>query len=162
MHHNADGAFGCEMNGRTWWVESGLGALMKNLDEEPALRNWRPRRFILLICHFLPFLLRCASINDREPPLRSISPTRTHADTIKQCRRDCSSSNRLLLKSSVFPRHMSVLLMGQSAYKMPVSMATGPMCVFCIGKRRWNDPPPSHFNSMHIHLIGTAHRQTDR
>lgn len=142
MHHNADGAFGCEMNGRTWWVESGPRALMKNLEESKkagwtsasALRN--SEFFLLFFCHFLPFLLRCASINDREPPLRSISPTRTHADTIKQCRRDCSSSNRLLLKSSVFPRHMSVLLMGQSAYKMPVSMATGPMCVFCIGKRR--------------------------
>lgn len=122
-----------------------------------ALRNWRPRRFF---CHFLPFLLRCASINDREPPLTSISPTRTHADTIKQCRRDCSSSNRLLLKSSVFPRHMSVLLMGQSAYKMPVTMATGSVCSVTANGAEMT--PPSHFNSMHIHLIGTAHRQTDR
>lgn len=62
MHHNADGAFGCEMNGRTWWVESGLGALMKNLEDLKRVCQFGPVHrlsgigdqdvFSAIFCHF--------------------------------------------------------------------------------------------------------------
>lgn len=57
MHHNADGAFGCEMNGRTWWVEGGLGALMKNLDDLKRVCQFGPvhRLFLETKTFFLPF-----------------------------------------------------------------------------------------------------------